>query len=149
MARLLAIPLYRTYKILDPEEGALSPKVPAPAPGEDLICPVWVMCSFWTNPWGQKNGVLPLVRLDPTPTHCARGTGRIDAIQTLKKGSCTKVRRAGCSKAIRPPMAVSEIVPLRRSFQDLHNTTQCTLQAKYRQVGIRGKGFPFLAWSMS
>lgn len=21
---------------------------------EKLICPVWVRCSFWTNPWGQK-----------------------------------------------------------------------------------------------
>ena len=34
-----------------------------------------------------KEWMFPLVRLGPTPIHCAWGTGRIDAIQTLKRAS--------------------------------------------------------------
>lgn len=138
MAWLLAIQTYSTHKLLGPEEGALSPKVPVPAPREDLICPVWAMCSFWTNPWGQRNGVLPTVRMDPTPTHCALRTGRIDAIQTLKNASCTKVRCTGWSKAIQPPMAVSELVPLRRSwrpsyYNTVHTPSQIPVDGDRRQ----------------
>lgn len=104
----------RIYKILDPAER----KCCLPTLWEDLICPVWVRCSFWTNAWGQEmecsqwsGWVLcpPTVPGDGQEWHHANSTEWFlyHVLQKVLDGQ----------KPSGHPMAVSEIPLLHRSWQ--------------------------------
>lgn len=101
---LLTIQTYKDYEILDPgERDALSPKVLTPTFREDPICPIWVMSSLWTNPWSQRNRVVPLVRLSPMDHSLCLGDEQDWWHWNSNKWFLYHVRGVGWSKAILPP----------------------------------------------
>ena len=89
-----------------------------------------------------------MVRLGPVPTHCAWGWAGMTPCKLYRMVLVPHIAESvGWSKVIQPPhgsVRNSTAPQVLTAF-----VTQCTQPTRHKKVGIEGKRFQTLTWSMS